>query len=148
MTRLAKEDALRIYRSPDLLEIARRAHAERERRHGRKTWARLDLNDPPMTAMTLEQRVMEVLNLEMLNLGPAAQYEPPLEAGLSGFTYLKHVAVARLLLSQVDHIVVRHCPQVENVCQLALRFGADTLVGPNVAELERQIAAAGLELSS
>ena len=63
---------------------------------------------------------------------------------MSGYTYLKHIAVARLLLNRVNHIVVRHCPEVENVCQLALRFGADTLLGANVPELERQLRAAGL----
>jgi len=65
---------------------------------------------------------------------------------MSGHAYLKHVAVARLLLPDVDHIEVCLCPLVENVCQLALSFGADTMVGSDTAELERQILAAGRDL--
>ena len=139
--KLTGDDALTIYRSHDLHAIAQLAGLVREARHGRRAWARLDLGEAPVSRASQKQRIAELLALA----APAVEYEPPLEPGLSGYTYLKHVAVARLLLDQVDHIVVRHCLQVENVCQLALRFGADTLVGPNVAELERQIQASGLK---
>ena len=133
------DDALTIYRSHDLHGIARLANLVREQHHGRTTWARLDLGAAPVSTAAREARIAA-----LLDYGAADSYEPPLELGMSGYTYLKHVAVARLLLNRVDHIVVRHCPEVENVCQLALGFGADTLLGTNVSELERQVRAAGL----
>jgi|HubBroStandDraft_1064217.scaffolds.fasta_scaffold481173_1 2-iminoacetate synthase ThiH len=138
---LGPEDALAVYRSHDLHGIAQLANHVREQRHGNRAWARQDLQEPPMSDANREQRIAA-----LLAVGEAGSFEPPLANGMSGHTYLKHVAVARLLLPGVDHLEVRLCPMVENVCQLALGFGADTLVGPGVAELERQILAAGRNL--
>jgi 2-iminoacetate synthase ThiH len=135
---LGREDALAVYRSFDLHGIAQLANQVREQRHGNRAWARQDLREPRLSDASREQRISE-----LLAVGAAGRFEPPLQGGMSGHTYLKHVAVARLLLPTVDHIEVRLCPLVENVCQLALGFGADTLVGPDTAELERQILAAG-----
>ncbi len=139
---LGREDALAVYRSHDLHGIAQLANRVREQRHGNRAWARQDLLPPSVSDANHEQRIAA-----LLGTGVAGSFEPPLSAGLSGHTYLKHVAVARLLLAGVDHIETRLCPAVENVCQLALSFGADTLVGPDPAELERQILAAGRSLS-
>jgi 2-iminoacetate synthase ThiH len=136
---LDADDAMAIYRSHDLHGIGQLATVVREQRHGRRAWPRLDLGPPPASTASRAARIAT-----LLALGAAEEFEPPLEPGVSGYTYLKHVAVARLLLNRVNHIVVRHCPEVENVCQLALRFGADTLLGTNVLELERQVRAAGL----
>ena len=136
-------DARLLYRSSDLHGIAHLANLVRQRRHGDRAWSRQDLGATPISDATREERIAT-----LLAHGPSECYEPPLEPGLSGYAYLKHVAVARLLLDRVDHIVVRHCQEVENVCQVALRFGADTLAGANVAELDRQIAAAGFQLAS
>ena len=138
---LGREDALAVYRSRDLLGIAQLANSVREQRHGHRAWARQDLQEPVVTDANNEQRIAA-----LLAVGAAASFEPPLSAGMSGHAYLKHVAVARLLLPGVDHLQVRLCPLVENVCQVALGFGADTLVGPDRAELERQILAAGRSL--
>ncbi len=138
---LGREDALAVYRSHDLHGIAQLANHVRERRHGNRAWARQDLQEPPLRDASYEQRIAA-----LLSIGTARSFEPPLQAGMSGHTYLKHVAVARLLLPGVDHVEVRLCPMVENVCQIALGFGADTLVGPDTAELERQILAAGRSL--
>ena len=135
-------DASVLYRTNDLHGIAQLANLTRERRHGNRAWRRLDLGDAPVSDTTNTARIATLLAL------PAGEdYETPLEPHMSGFGYLKHVAVARLLLGGVSHIVARHCPEVENVCQLALGFGADTLIGSNVAELERQILAAGRNLA-
>jgi 2-iminoacetate synthase ThiH len=132
-------DARTLYRSHDLHGIAQLANLVRERHHGNRAWRRLDLGDPPVLDVPAAERIQLLLALP-----PGEEYEPPLEPQLSGFAYLKHIAVARLLLGgQRIHIVARHCQEVENVCQLALSFGADTLVGANVTELERQILAAG-----
>jgi 2-iminoacetate synthase ThiH len=136
---LGSDDAMAIYRSHDLHGIAQLANLVREQRHGHIAWTRLDLGAAAVSTVSRRERIAA-----LLDYGAADAYEPPLEPGVSGYTYLKHVAVARLLLNRVDHIVVRHCPEVENVCQLALRFGADTLLGTNVSELERQVRAAGL----
>jgi 2-iminoacetate synthase ThiH len=138
---LGREDAVAIYRSHDLHGIAQLAHHVCRQRHGNRAWARQDLQAPPVTDANQEQRIAA-----LLATGTAESFEPPLSMEMSGHTYLKHVAVARLLLTGVDHIEVRLCPQVENVCQLALGFGADTLAGPDTAELERQILAAGRSL--
>jgi 2-iminoacetate synthase ThiH len=138
---LGRPDALTIYRSHDLHGIAQLANHVREQRHGHRAWARQDLQEPVVTDAGNDQRIAA-----LLATGAAAGFEPPLSAGMSGHTYLKHVAAARLLLPGVDHIEVRLCPLVENVCQLALGFGADTLVGPDIAELQRQILAAGRSL--
>jgi 2-iminoacetate synthase ThiH len=135
---LDRADALAVYRSHDLHGIAQLANQVREQRHGRRAWARQDLQAPPVTDASQEQRIVA-----LLATGPIGSFEPPLGIGMSGYAYLKHVAVARLLLRSVDHIEVRLCPQVENICQLALGFGADTLLGPDTTELERQILAAG-----
>jgi 2-iminoacetate synthase ThiH len=135
---LGREDALAVYRSHDLHGIAQLANHVREQRHGNRAWARQDLREPVVTDDNNEQRIAA-----LLAASPVDGFEPPLSAGMSGHTYLKHVAVSRLLLPGVNHIEVRLCPLVENVCQLALGFGADTLVGPDIAELERQILAAG-----
>ena len=138
---LGREEALAVYRSHDLHGIAQLAHHVCRLRHGNRAWARQDLQEAPVTDASNEQRIAG-----LLAVGTAGSYEPPLSAGMSGHTYLKHVAVARLLLPGVDHIEVRLCSQVENVCQLALSFGADTMVGPDTAELERQILAAARSL--
>jgi 2-iminoacetate synthase ThiH len=138
---LTRDDALTVYRSNDLHGIAQLANLVREQRHGRRAWPRLDLGPPPVSTAGKEARIAA-----LLELAEAEQYEPPLQPGVSGYSYLKHVAVARLLLNRVNHIVVRQCPEVENVCQLALQFGADTLLGTNVPELERQVRAAGFSL--
>ena len=135
---LGREDGLTIYRSFDLHGIAQLANQVREQRHGNHAWARQDLQGPRLSNMDLEHRIAA-----LLAVGTADRFEPPLHEGMSGHTYLKHVAVARLLLPGVDHLEVRLCPMVENVCQVALGFGADTLVGSDIAELERQILAAG-----
>jgi 2-iminoacetate synthase ThiH len=139
---LGREDALALYRSHDLHGIAQLATDVRRQRHGNRAWARQDLQEPPVTGANLEQRIAELLAMP-----PAGSFEPPLDnaasAAMSGYTYLKHIAVARVLLPGVEHIEARLCSQVENVCQLALHFGADTLLGPDTAELERQILAAG-----
>ena len=135
---LGAAEARILYRSHDLHGIGQLANFARRRRHGNRAWRRLDLGSAPCSSDTREQRIAA-----LLAHGAADSYEPPLEPALSGFAYLKHVAVARLLLDRVEHIVARHCPEVENVCQVALRFGADTLVGPDMAELERQILASG-----
>jgi 2-iminoacetate synthase ThiH len=137
---LAAEDAMTIYHSHDLHGIGQLASLVREQRHGRRAWPRLHLGPAPVSTASKQERIAT-----MLGMGEVAEYEPPLCPGVSGYTYLKHVAVARLLLGGVTHIIVRYCPEVENVCQLALRFGADTLSGTNVQELERQLRAAGLE---
>ncbi|GEM_PF-4307387 len=139
---LDSADAQTIYRSHDLLGIAQLANSVREKRHGRRAYIRQDLQAVPMTDADRAQRINDLLH------APAAErFEPPLDPVMSGHTYLKHVAVARLLLPQVEHIEARLCPQVENVCQLALDFGADTLIGADTAELERQVSAAGRELA-
>jgi 2-iminoacetate synthase ThiH len=138
---LGREDALAAYRSHDLHGIAQLAGHVTQQRHGNHAWARQDLHEPSITETSNEQRIAA-----LLAVGAAPSFEPPLSPAMSGHTYLKHVAVARLLLTGVDHIEVRLCPQVENVCQLALSFGADTMVGPDTAELERQILAAGRSL--
>jgi 2-iminoacetate synthase ThiH len=138
---LSRDDAMAVYRSHDLHGIAQLAHHVCRLRHGNRAWALQDLHEAPVTDAKNDRRIAE-----LFALGVAGSYEPPLSAGMSGHTYLKHVAVARLLLPGVDHIEVRLCPQVENVCQLALSFGADTMVGPDTAELERQILAAGRSL--
>jgi 2-iminoacetate synthase ThiH len=138
---LGFEDALALYRTHDLLGVGQIADGVRAERHGHRAWCVVDLNGPKLSAEGTEGRIQTLLS------HPAADvYEPPLRAHLSGHTYLKDVAVARLLLPQVIHIRVRLCAQVENVCQIALRFGADTLAGANLEELQRQARAAGCEL--
>jgi hypothetical protein len=142
---LDRGDALAVYRSHDLHGIAQLANHVREARHGNRAWARQDLQSPPILDdrdASVEHRIAALLATSQME-----RFEPPLSAGLSGHTYLKHVAVARLLLRDVDHIEARLCPQVENICQLALGFGADTLLGADIAELQRQILAAGRDLS-
>lgn len=134
---LDARDGMMLYRSTDLHGIAQLAASVREGRHGHRAWIRQDLGASVISTATRGERIAGLLDFS------GTHYEPPLEAGVSGQGYLKHVAVARLLLRSVDHIVVRQCPEVENVCQLALAFGADTLIGPEVAELERQERAAG-----
>jgi 2-iminoacetate synthase ThiH len=138
---LGREDALAVYRSHDLHGIAQLANHVRGQRHGNRASSRQDLQEPVVTDANNEQRIAA-----LLAVGAALSFEPPLGNGMSGHTYLKHVAVARLLLAGVDHIEARLCPEVENVCQVALAFGADTLVGPDTAELDRQILAAGRQL--
>lgn len=139
--RLDRDDALAIYQSTDLLGIGELANYVREQRHGSRAWCKLDVNPPPVLAESNEGRIA-------LLIAEAAgeDYEVPLRPRLTGHTYLKDVAVARLLLPQVEHIQARMCTAVENVCQLALRFGADTLVGENLQELGRQARACGREV--
>jgi 2-iminoacetate synthase ThiH len=139
---LDREDGLALYRSHDLHGIAQLANFVRERRHGNSAWRRQDLGEAPIASPDRGERIAA-----LLASNGAKRYEAALSDGLSGHTYLKHIAIARLLLPSVDHIEARLCSQVENVCQLALRFGADTLLGTDVAELERQIAAAGRDLA-
>ena len=139
--RLDRDDALAVYQSTDLLGIGELANYVREQRHGSRAWCRLDLNPPPMSADGNLERVAALLAMDALEV-----YEAPLRPRLTGHTYLKDVAVARLLLPQAVHIQARLCAAVENVCQLALRFGADTLVGQDLRELERQARACGREV--
>lgn len=139
---LGRQDALSVYRSHDLHGIAQLANQVREQRHGNRAWVRQDLQEPVVTDADAADAKHQQRIAALLAISPVDRFEPPLSTGMSGHTYLKHVAVARLLLP-VDHIEVRLCPLVENVCQLALGFGADTLVGLDVAELERQVLAAG-----
>ena len=134
-------DALVIYQSTDLLGIGELANHVREQRHGSRAWCKLDLNPPVAFTAGNSERIAALLALEAVEV-----YEVPLRSRLTGHTYLKDVAVARLLLPHAVHIQIRMCPAVENVCQLALRFGADTLVGPDLAELERQARACGREV--
>jgi 2-iminoacetate synthase ThiH len=141
--RLTRGDALAVYESTDLLGIGELANYVREQRHGVAAWCRLDLNPPPVLEGDNETRIAHLLEMEAVET-----YEVALRPHLTGHTYLKDVAVARLLLPGAVHIQARLCPAVENVCQLALRFGADTLVGPDVAELERQAKACGREVAS
>jgi 2-iminoacetate synthase ThiH len=124
-----------LYRSHDLHGIARLANYVREKHYGNRTWRRLDLGDAPLLVASNNQRIDTLLALPK-----GEEYEPPLDPQLSGFGYLKHIAVARLLLNDPQvHIVARHCAEVENVCQLALAFGADTLVGSLAAGREQAV---------
>ena len=136
--RLDHDDALAIYGSTDLLGIGELANYVREQRHGSRAWCKLDLNPPPVLAEDTDARIAALLAHDAVEI-----YEVPLRPRLTGHTYLKDVAVARLLLPQAVHIQARMCAAVENVCQLALRFGADTLVGQDLQELERQARACG-----
>jgi 2-iminoacetate synthase ThiH len=139
--RLDRDDALAIYESTDLLGIGELANYVREQRHGSRAWCKLDLNPPATWTAGNAERIAALLAME-----PCEIYEVPLRPRLTGHTYLKDVAVARLLLPDVVHIQARMCAAVENVCQLALRFGADTLAGQDLKELERQARACGREV--
>lgn len=52
----------------------------------------------------------------------------------TGFTDLKNIAVARLLLDNIDHIKAYWIMMTPSVAQIALRFGADDLDGTVVEE--------------
>jgi 2-iminoacetate synthase ThiH len=139
--RLTGDDALAVYQSSDLLGIADLANYVCELRHGTRVWCRLDLNPPPVLAAGHQERIASLLAIDVVEI-----FEVPLRPRLTGHTYLKDIAVARLLLPYANHIQARMCAAVENVCQLALRSGADTLVGQDVKELERQAKACGREV--
>ncbi len=142
---LGREDARTLYETHDLLGLGQLAHSACERRHGKRAWCVQDAAPPIISAAHTVARIESLLKVQANALDV---YEPELREDLSGFAFLKDVAVARLMLHQAVHIRVRLCRQVENLCQMALRFGADTLAGENLAEIERQARAAGREIAT
>jgi 2-iminoacetate synthase ThiH len=140
---LDREDARSLYRTYDLLGLGQLANFVCEQRHGKRAWCEQDAAPSATSNESTEVRIERLL---LLRESKIAVYEPELRAELTGYTYLKDIAVARLLLGQAEHIRARLCRQVENVCQMALRFGADTLVGEDLRELQRQARAAGRDI--
>ena len=146
--RLEHDDGLALYSTHDLLALGRMANYVREQRHGNRAYCRAQLDARPTPAPpSAEARVEALLALRARQdqLPELSIYEAPSAEGQTGFAHLKNIAVARLLLDNVPHICARLVPAAGNVPQVALHFGADTLVGPDRHELERLVRAAGRE---
>ena len=147
--RLDREDGLALYRTHDLLSLGRLADYVREQRHGKRAYCRAHFDTAPPTpappdAETGVQALLE-LRARQDQSPELSVYEAPAAEEHTGFTHLKNIAVARLLLDNVPHICVRLTPAAANVSQVALRFGADTITGPDPREQERLVRAAGRE---
>src|SRR5258706_12615248 len=109
--RVDGQDGVAIYGSTDLLGIGDLANYVREQRHGSRAWCRLDLNSPPVLAVDNHARIVVLLAIEEV-----AIYEVPLRPRLTGHTYLKAVAVARLLLPQALDFKAGMSTAVANLC--------------------------------
>ncbi len=146
--RLDREDGLLLYQTYDLLALGRMANYVREQRHGHRVYCREQPEAPqvpaPAGAETAVDALLE-LRARQDRSPEVVQYDAPWTEGDTGFSHLKNIAVARLLLDNVTHICAHLTPATAKVSQVSLHFGADTLAGADLRELERLVRAAGRE---
>ena len=146
--RLDREDGLALYHTCDLLALGRMANYVREQRHGNRAYCRTQLASPPVPVPSGDEAVVEALLALRARQDRAPElslYDAAPSQGDTGFAHLKNIAMARLLLDNVPHICARLTPPAEKVSLVALHFGADTVAGPDLHELERLVRAAGRE---
>ncbi len=146
--RLDREDGLALYHTRDLLSLGRLANDVCERRHGNRTyWSVGPQNASEIAPSDCGAFIQELLDIRLRHDGSQENsiYEVPVHPGATGFTHLKNIAVARLLLDNVKHISIRLAPALSRLFEVALCFGADMMTGASRQDLERVARAAGRE---
>lgn len=131
-----------------LLELGQRAWAERERRHGQRVYFSLS-----PVGFDLIECAPDGLEAALDGYRGSSRAVALAIAGDPGQTTgeaeLRLIALARLRLPQVEHIVALYDRLSPYIAQVALRFGADQLAGfpPGLPrkEIERVIREAALE---
>jgi hypothetical protein len=110
-----------------LLELGAAANAERERRHGSRVY--FSLAPLPVFAVSCPPADLELSLTQVPSDAKAVQIaiQGP-EGATTGEAEIRSIALARLTLA-ADHIAADWTALTPYVAQVALRFGADTLVG-------------------
>lgn len=147
-------DEARSLAALDLLELGSLAHRVRERLHADQVYARTGVTPHRETFApdSLPKAIDRLLSLRTAGYSSVAPVVEQQGLATTGDFEIRLIALARLILDTVPHIAADWTLLSPAIAQAALRFGADELTGIPVtmpiAELERQVRDAGLELAT
>ncbi|MGA8027201.1 MAG: hypothetical protein WB992_08635 [Bryobacteraceae bacterium] len=148
---ITQKQATDILRSDDLIGLAMEADAVRKRLHpaGIVSYALEDECVPSIAALdfrhgeSLEERIGKLSRVRRAQeeTGCFVAVNPCVDG--TAAEYLKILALSRIYLDNVPNVQTSWVTAGAKVCQIALRFGANDIVGPTEQELRRVIRDAG-----
>lgn len=147
-------DEARSLAALDLLELGRLAHGVRERLHASQVYVRPGATPHSVTFApdSLPTAIDRLIALRAAGYPAIAPVAEQHGLATTGDFEIRLIALARLILDTVPHIAADWTLLSPAIAQAALRFGADELTGIPaaipIAELERQVRDAGLELAT